>query len=74
MGIRLLGQMKIFRKTTVEHEVERQSKQQYEQQQYEQQIDESYGESESIPVFKGQGKRKANLSNKSKSRNTLKHG
>lgn len=61
--------MKIFRKTTVEHEVERQSRQQYEQQ-----IDESYGESESIPVFKGQGKRKADLSNKSKSRNTLKHG
>lgn len=73
MGICLLGQMKIFRKATVEHEVEheveRQSKQQYEQQ-----IDESYGESESIPVFKGQGKRKAYLSNKSKSRNTLKHG
>lgn len=71
--------MKIFRKTTVEHEVERQSKQQYEQRQYEQrqyeqQIDQSYGESESIPVFKGQGKRKGALQDKSKSRNTLKHG
>lgn len=56
--------MRIFRKKAVEDEQSKQA---------EQQPDESYGESESIPVFKGQGKRKGVVSDKGKGLHSPKH-
>lgn len=61
--------MKIFRKQTVEDEQVKQAEQKQEQQ-----PDESYGESESIPVFKGQGKRKGAVPDKGKGLHSPKHG
>jgi len=63
--------MRIFRKTAKEELV---NERQEQNKPVEQPADESYGESESITVFKGQGKRKGAVSDKGKSIHSPKHG